>query len=85
MDYSDEDSDEDPEYLPSDAEDDSGDDYGTAARTQDRCQYIQRYKDELTNLHGEMVSQGQQLMGPAFLQLCDFTTFANFCYKNTTP
>ena len=80
---SDEGSDEDPDYIESDSDRSDCDD--TAARTQDRCRYIRQYREELTVMHSQFVQQGQDTMGPAFLQFCDFATFANFCYKCTTP
>ena len=82
-DSSDEGSDEDPDYIESDS--DQSDCDNIAARTQDRCRYIRQYRQELTTMHSQFVQQGQDTMGPAFLQFCDFATFANFCYKCTTP
>ena len=74
---------DDPDYMPSDSEQSECED--TAARTQDRCRYIRQYREELTQMHSNFVASGQEVMGPAFLQFCDFPTFANFCYRCTAP
>ena len=77
-------SDEDPDYYPSDNDDSVDNEHSNVADpTHDRCMYIKLYETELMEAYGKLKSFGLDLMGPAFLQLCDFTKFANFCYKNT--
>ena len=51
----------------------------------DRCKYIEMYETELLATFAELKHRGNNVMGPAFLQLCDFATFANFCYNHTQP
>ena len=79
---SDEDSDADPEYWPSDSDESIE---CCVDHDRDRLLYIRQYKDELAILHNHLLQHGKDVMGPAFLQFCDPTTFANFCYKCTTP
>ena len=79
---SDEGSEVDPEYWPSDS------DKSVECLTdhnKDRLLYIRQYKLELAMLHDHLLQRGQDVMGPAFMQFCDPVTFANFCYKCTTP
>ena len=70
----------DPDYYPSDNSSQDAND-----STMDRCKYIDNYYDELNHLHNLLLNEGRELMGSAFLQLCTFSNFANFCYKLTTP
>jgi hypothetical protein len=74
-------SESDPDYYPSD--DNSS--VSAVEDSHDRCRYIQQYESELQVAFATLKDHGNRVMGPAFLQLCDFHTFANFCYKHTLP
>ena len=74
-------SDSDPDYYPSDV-----DSFISAVEdTHDRCRYIRQYEAELQVAFAVLKDHGHTVMGDAFLQLCDFHTFANFCYRHTLP
>ena len=77
----------DPDYVPSDDEDDACSlvslDYNCS--TYDRCLYIRTYREELLEIYEHLLTHNRQHMGPAFLQLCSFHNFANFCYRHSQP
>lgn len=76
---SDDDSFEDPDYVPSD------DSEHNSYSSLDRCRYIREHSEILAQLYASLKSTGCEALGDAFLQLCSFHDFANFCYKKTQP
>ena len=72
-----------PDYYPSDSDIERGESYNSSMV--DRCRYIANNKEVLEQLYAALLSSGHDILGDSFLQMCTFSSFANFCYMKTTP
>lgn len=74
----------DPDYRESDSESPDEDDLPKTMQ-RDRAQWIVDNTDDLEYMFRQFLDHGRSIMGNAFFQTGNITTFANFVYRYTTP